>query len=300
MDIITSGKHNSKYTHRWIIAIILLITGCAKTGEIFYPDRKPPQIELIEPVDANHIWVFFNEQIDTTIETSQILITNPQDTISPMSILYDSKEEGLFLTIPTLTQERHTLTITGIADTVGNIGNPKEFFLPSQIPDTTPPVIIDISPHSPGTNIKPESTLISITFNEAIDTLDTCVWIVPEDSFTRVILRENRIFISPPHTKEIRVVLSEIRDISGNTNPLWKELFYTSSEHIPKGEVQGEVQHPCTVFLYTEDTILVSLTFADSMFTFSHIEEGEYIIKKDTTFHTVSISTAEEEGEEQQ
>jgi len=84
-------------------------------NSVYRPDKKPPGIQFAEAIDQSHVFIVFDEPIDTTLISAQqfrIQRSVPQS----VHVLTDTTAQLLFSTIP----ESNVLVSQGIVDYSGN------------------------------------------------------------------------------------------------------------------------------------------------------------------------------------
>ncbi|OQX54894.1 MAG: hypothetical protein B5M53_05230 [Candidatus Cloacimonas sp. 4484_209] len=280
-----------KYSiHSFIILtlILSLLANCGKKLPPTSPDRWPPKLLNVNPVDAHHLQCYFSERLDTIspkkLENFKILNTENGETTSIIYSQREKKGDEILLTIPKLTKEKYSLIIFNIRDAAGNLMKKAEkSFIPSLKKDTIPPLLVSTKPMRFHTSA-PQDSIIILRFSEPIDSthissndfIATNMTIDPNFIWDRTL---TKLTIGYKLSKEKLCkffILPFVKDLSGNPLNNMKILTLTTADILPKTKLNITVTNfkkslikPYAFLFYSKDTLLADIVTIDTTAHFS-------------------------------
>ena len=149
-------------------------------------DTTPPSITSVTAIDAGHIDVVFNENVQrataedvdnyiivettTPLSSFKEIATTPGDTLVLDSAALNSDNRTVSLSTSPMNAAPYDMSVVGVKDASGNsINTPVlESFTGSIDPDITPPEVVYRSPAPNATNVAVTAQVV-ITFTEQVD-----------------------------------------------------------------------------------------------------------------------------------
>ena len=165
---------------RAVLVIALLILACARKAPPPNPDRFPPHLTEIQPVNRNRVDLIFDEAIQQTGVSANdfAILTARGETLKLLTV--SGGMDAATLSLLTEQQAAQKYTLTGQAH--DRAGNPTRFtrnFFGSIRQDTVGPSVNSVSPRAFTTGLRRNVT-ITVAFSKPIDTLTLHeVWILP-------------------------------------------------------------------------------------------------------------------------
>lgn len=232
-----------------------ILAGCSSndnpTGNNPPPDTKPPAVASVTPVDAGHIDVTFNEDVQR--ETAERLTNyniievppraaadawnaSPGDTLR----VGGASRRGDYRTVTLSTDQpmadvSYQLSVTGVSDVSGNkmIGPDQTLFTGTTAADVTPPVLVYRSPGAGAVGVGLQQPVV-IRFSEVAIGIESgfswtvvgggpVPWVYAVDGTEYTLVPVTPLETGAQYT----LSLAGVRDHSGNTMPTVTWSFST-------------------------------------------------------------------------
>ena len=232
-----------------VLTLLLAVAGCdddddnpvGGTG----PDQTAPSVLSVDAIDANHIEVRFNEDVEqegaedvgnyTIVQTSSG--GDPVDSLTVNSAVLGSDGSTVSLVTSAMSSAPYRISITGVQDTEGNVIDTPvtKTFGGTDDPDNTPPELVSSEPLNDARDVSVDQA-IDLVFSEPVlissliagtswtSALGNVDFTANSDDSLHVSLVPNSAL--SPDTR-YTLDFDDVQDLSGNTMPSERLSFTT-------------------------------------------------------------------------